>query len=376
MTAGSPGVRKDLRINPARFAASVVCVLLVVLLVPSQNAAQNQEPKRVLILLEEDLSWPVFRLIDENLRATLREDSPGGVRVFSEHLDRVHFPDPQVQARQQVLIQRKYAGSNLDLVIAVGDVPLDVFPGVPQLFLSDDPRRKLPDSATPATTATSVWVSLEAQPNLELAQRLQPDARRIVVIGDGSPWEETILTRLRRRYPTSARDTPVAYITTPSLQEICHKVSGLEANSIVIYTSLTHDEKGQPLIPAEVVPKIVAASAAPVYVMSDTFMGSGAVGGYVASFAEVGKTGGELALRMLAGEHPQDVVVQNVYLFDWRQLRRWKIPESALPAGSVVLFRPPGLWESYKQHIAGTVIVCLMAVLLLSLLWQRANRRK
>jgi PAS domain S-box-containing protein len=382
MTASSPEVRNcmrrhvDLQANPARFVASVACVLLFILLLPPHSAAQNKEPKRVLILLEEDLSWPVFRLIDENLRATLRRDLPAGVRIFSEHLDRVHFPDPQVQARQQISIQRKYAASNLDLVIAVGDVPLDVFPDVPLLFLSADPRRKLPDSVTPATRAASVWVTLEAQPTLELARRLQPAARRIVVIGDGSPWEETILNRLRRMYPTSAGGTPVTYITEPVVQKICQNVAGLEADSIVIFTTLTRDEKGQPLIPAEVVPKIVAASAAPVYVMSDTFMGSGAVGGYVASFAEVGKTGGELALHILAGEHPQDIVAQNVYLFDSRQLRRWKIPESALPAGSVVLFRQPGLWESYGRYIPGSILVCLIAVLLLSLLWQRTNRRK
>jgi PAS domain S-box-containing protein len=382
MTARSPGVRKhmekhvDLQVNPTRFVACIACVLLFILSLPSHSAAQNKEPKRVLILLEEDLSWPVFRAIDENVRATLREGSPGGVLIFSEHLDRVHFPDPQVQARQNASIQKKYAGSRLDLVIAVGDVPPNLFPSAPLLFMSADPRRKLPDAVTPATRATSVWVSMEAQPTLELAQRLQPAAPRIVVIGDGSPWEETVLNRLRRMYPTSAGSTPVTYITEPVVQKICQKVSGLEPDSIVIFTTLTRDEKGQPLIPAEVAPKIVAASAAPVYVMSNTFMGSGAVGGYVASFAEVGKTGGQVALRILAGEHPQDVVAQNVYLFDWRQLRRWKIPESALPAGSVVLFRQPGLWESFRRYIPGSILACLILVLLLSLLWQRANRKK
>jgi PAS domain S-box-containing protein len=381
MTASSPEARKnrpkhvDLQGNPPRFAASLACVLLVVLLLPSSSVAQDKEPKRVLILLEEDLSWPAFRAIDENIRATLRRDSPG-LRIFSEHLDRVHFPDPQVQARQNTSIQRKYAGSNLDLVIDVGDVPPDLFPGVPLLFMSADPRRKLPDSVASATAAARVWVSLDAQPTLELAQRLQPGARRIVVVGDGSPSEDTILNQLRRRYPTNAGGTPIAYLTDPAVGEICRILSGLEADSIVIFTTLTRDEKGQTLIPAEVVPRIMAASAAPVYVMSETFMGSGAVGGYVASFAEVGKTGGQQALRILAGEHPQDEVAQNVYEFDWRQLRRWKIPESALPASSVVLYREPSFWESYRQHIAGTIVVCLMAALLLSLLWQRANRRK
>jgi hypothetical protein len=31
-------------------------------------------------------------------------------------------------------------------------------------------------------------------------------------------------------------------------------------------------------------------------------------------------------------------------MFDWRELRRWGIPEVRLPKGSVVLFREPDLW--------------------------------
>jgi hypothetical protein len=93
-------------------------------------AAQSGEPKRVLILMQEDLSFPIFRAIDENLRATLRDGAPEGILIFSEHLDRIHFPDPEVQAQREAGIKQKYASSKLDLLVAVGDVPTDMFPGV------------------------------------------------------------------------------------------------------------------------------------------------------------------------------------------------------------------------------------------------------
>jgi hypothetical protein len=244
--------------------------------------------------MEEDVNWPIFRLIDENARATLRRGSPGGILIFGEHLDLAHFPDPAIQAEHLAWIKKKYANSSLDLIIAVGEIPAGLFPGVPVVHLSADPRRTQPNPLRPATSAASVWVSIDAQKTLEVAQRLQPGARSIVVIGDGSISEDTILTRLQRMHPSGAGDTPITYVTNPAVTEICQRISKLGSNSIVIFTALIRDDRGHPVIPAEVIPKIAAASGAPVYVLSDNFVGTGAVGGYVASFAEIGKAGGQL----------------------------------------------------------------------------------
>ena len=348
----------------------------LVLLLGSLTAAQSHEPKTVLFLFEEDLSWPAFRFIDENACAILRAGLPGKILIFSEHLDRVHFLNPAIQAEQLNWIKKKYANSHLDLIVAVGDVPTDLFPSVPLLFLSADPRRKLPGMVTSPTTAANVWVSIDAQKTLELASRLQPAAHNIIVIGDDSPFEDTILARLRHLYPTSVAGMPITYVTNPAVSAICYRLSKTGSDTIVIFTQLSRDDLGHPLISAEVVPQITAASGAPVYVLADNFVGTGAVGGHVVSFAEVGKAGGQLALRMLAGKHPADITVPNVYLFDWRQLQRWKIPESALPLGSVVLNRQPTVWESYKKYILISLLLFMLEMLLIvCLLWQRAKRK-
>jgi PAS domain S-box-containing protein len=340
-------------------------------------AAQTNEPKRILILLQEDVSWPVFRLIDENLRITLRNGLPAGIQIFGEHLDRSHFPDPVIQAEHMAWLQKKYKQTNFDLVIAVGDVPTDLFPSVPLLFVSADPSRKAPSAASPAASTANVWVGLEAQETVEVAERLQPEAKRIVIIGEGPISEDSAMGRLRRVLPTIAGNLQPTFVTNLVVPEVCQLVSKLGTDSIVLFTTRFHDEHGHPLISAEVVQKVAAASGAPVYVLFDTHVGTGAVGGYVASFAEIGKTAGQQGLRILAGEHPQDVVTQNVYLFDWRQLRRWNISESALPVGSVVLYREPTAWDLYKNYvIGGTALVISLTALIFYLLWERAKKQK
>src|SRR5207237_817271 len=62
---------------------------------------------------------------------------------------------------------------------------------------------------------------------------------------------------------------------------------------------------------------------------------------------------------------------------DSRQLRRWNIPESALPPGTRVLYREPTIWQRYWKYIlAASAVMAVQAFLIVGLLWQRARTRK
>jgi PAS domain S-box-containing protein len=99
------------------------------------------------------------------------------------------------------------------------------------------------------------------------------------------------------------------------------------------------------------------------------------------SFEMEGKNAAALGLRILSGEQPETISVSdispNVNMIDWRQLRRWGLPEASLPPGSDVRYREPGLWDLYRWHIVGAAsLFALQSGLLVALLTQRANRRR
>jgi PAS domain S-box-containing protein len=370
-------VKVTRRFLRSTWIAAMARTTVVVFGLSSLCAAQSNEPKRVLILSQEDLTWPAYRLIDENARATLRTGSPEGILIFSEHLDRVHFPDPKFQEQQIAWIQQKYANAKLDLVIGVADVPTNIFPGVPVLHVGTDPLKKRPAPSASLKEVTTIWIELDAQKTLGIARRLQPNARLVVVIGSSSPTGQNLLDQVREQINSDPNHLPVTYLTNLAMPEIYEKVAALGPESLVLYVSFARDVNGRQFISTEVMSRINAVSKAPVYVVLETNVGLGAVGGYVTSFAELGKQAGEMGLQLLSGKHPEDAVARSEYLFDWRQLQRWKIPESALPSGSVVLFRQRTVWESYKWYIAAAIMLCLLeTLLLLSLLWQRGEKRK
>ncbi len=79
---------------------------------------------------------------------------------------------------------------------------------------------------------------------------------------------------------------------------------------------------------------VVGAANAPVFVMEDTFIGQGTVGGYVTPYGDEGRVAGSLAVRILKGEKAQNIPIvndTNVYMFDWRALQRWGLNENRVP---------------------------------------------
>ena len=79
-------------------------------------------------------------------------------------------------------------------------------------------------------------------------------------------------------------------------------------------------------------------------------IGSGAVGGVVISIESEARQLAKLALRVardaaLRIPPARDALVP---MFDWRQLRRWGVDESRLPAGSMVRFRQLSVWDQIQ----------------------------
>jgi signal transduction histidine kinase len=88
---------------------------------------------------------------------------------------------------------------------------------------------------------------------------------------------------------------------------------------------------------------------------------------------------GKLAAQILNGARAEDLPIETspmVPIFDWRQIRRWNIDASRLPAGARLQFRTPTTWETYRGYIIVALVVMTAELALIAgLLTQRARRR-
>jgi PAS domain S-box-containing protein len=376
-----------------RRPAIVSCALLTVLVAaPMARAADGPAPVadgtgrqlNVLLLYAAPRLTPAQIALDQAFRSTLSSRLSDPVYFYTEYLDLTLFTGDEPRPELRALLRQKYSRVKLDLVAALNSRALRfavhhrgaLFPGAPIVFASVDKGAaadlKLDDDVT------GLWLNVDWAGTIDAALRLQPDTRRAVVIaGTGSP-DRVWLAAARTQLAPYRERIDVVYLTDLTLEQVVTRVAALSTGTVVLFGVFSRDATGQDLIAAEVVRRVTASASVPVYGPADTFIGGGIVGGHVVSFQAQGERAAELALSVLRGNRPRPTDAgTNVYMFDWRQLRRWGLDETRLPPGSEVRFRQPSLWDAYKwSGLAGLAVVALQTALIVGLLVNRAQRHR
>ena len=340
----------------------------------------------MLVIYEAGLSFPAIAIVDQEIRKAL-DQSPYQIELYTENMDEILFPDESSQREFREWYVHKYRDHKPDLIIAEGPPPINFmveahersFPGTPIVFCCS-PQGEA-DALHLDSSFTGVWMEKAPAETLEAALRLRPNTRHVVVVGGVSSYDRNVerITRdALRKYEGSLEFT---YFTDLELPALLERLRHLSENTIVLYTSFSQDAAGTSFIDAkESFPMVVSVANAPVFVMSETFLGRGEVGGSVTSYTAQGRVVGEIALQILRGEKPQNipiVKIPNIYEFDWTALQRWGLNASKLPPGSIVLHRPPTPWERiWKYVLAAIVVIVVQSLLIIGLLMQRARKEK
>lgn len=363
-------------------------LLSLLLLCPVASAAGPSDYKTVVVLYPDtDTGRPAHTQLNRAIRSTFDAGSASRVVVHIEYLDISRSPDAKYERLHVDFLRQKYARRKVDLVIAYLPAALDfalknrdrLFPGVPivHLFLTPEElqaRRLGPD-------VIGVPIKRDQVATLDLALRLHPETRRVFVIAGRTELDTYWAGQARQAFRPYAGRLEFEYLVGLPMQDLLRRVADLPTQSIIYYIHVFQDGAGKDYVPAEALELVAGAARAPIYGTFDTFVGRGIVGGPVVSFDMEGRNAAGLGLRILSGESPEKILVQNAsanpYMFDWRQLRRWGISETSLPTGSEVRYRTPTLWDRYRWHILGVISFGIFETLLIvGLLLERASRMR
>jgi PAS domain S-box-containing protein len=325
-------------------------------------------------------------LADEGIRQTFGQ-SADKVDVQSEFLDLSRFASPAQQQELAEFLERKYAGRKVDVVIAGLSSATKfalahrarIFPGAPLVFMAVD--REEVDTLAPPPDVVGHPLQFELQASLDLALQLHPGTERVVVVVGRSEFDRYWEAEARETFQTHGKQVEIVFWSGQPLAQMLEAVQQLPPRTVVYYLHVFEDGDGQVHMPAQVLEQLAARSSAPIYSHVDSYLGRGIVGGRVFSFLAAGQQAAHLANRILAGEDPAQIGIQlpsrNFTMFDWREVQRWGLSTSKLPAESELRYRDLTLWDQYKWHLAGLVGLCgLQAILISGLLVQRSRRAR
>jgi signal transduction histidine kinase len=358
-----------------------LALLLSALLIPAAEAA---EPKQVLIIHSFGRDYAPFNAVGLALRTDLAKQLRQPVAFRDVSLDIERFGVPR---KEHALIGYLLSSSDEapDMVITIGAPATRfylrhrevLFPDRPLLVTGID-SRMLRGVELGAKDRT-VTLDQEFSGVARIIRALQPNATTLALVLGASPHEQFWAEEARRELAQADSHLLVLPPEALSLEQMRQRVSGLPPNSAVFYLLFSVGADGVQYENEQALAAIREVSSAPIYGIWANQLGAGVVGGAMFDLRQMGRVTAELAASMLESGHGADsnrFVDKQSPAFDWRELERWGIPESRLPPGAEVRFRPPSLWEQHRLLIlVGAAIVVLQAILITALLFQRVRRR-
>jgi len=349
---------------------SVLSALLAVALASGSSAsAQVPLKKDVLILNEVGFSHALTDLMTQQIVSGVRSTADHDVEFFAESLDLLYVADrPSFSEREDWLV-RKYGGHKFEVVVAIGPDTIrflanyahTLFSGVPIVICGSSVDQSGTSNLDSRFTGT--WQKLEPGRTLETALRLFPNARHVFVVGGSSVYDRMAIAATKELLSSVRPKAEFSYLVEMEMGKLLQELRNLPENSIVFYISFFQDSAGNRFLNAtKALPMIASAANAPVFGMSDTYLGHGIVGGDLMSFREQGSVTARIVSELVDGKKAEDIPIEtlpSMLIFDWNQLKRWRVPESRLPYGSVVLFREPSRWERTKWFWVFTLLIIL-----------------
>ena len=364
---------------------NLVCALVFALAsFASSTLAQETPPSKNVLVMYSFTAGNSFPEL-EPLKSSVRTRLPMPVNFYVEYLDSVRFSDPAYRESLSETLYHAYSGAKLDLVV-VGAYPAfrfavdyrdRIFRGVPIVFVGVDASRLEEQKIWPGVTGLEAGADIRG--SVELALRFHPNTRNLAVIAGSSEFETYWTNRFREEMRLHFRDLKLIELVGLPMRTTLDRVAVLPDHTVVFAQIASQDSSDSALKVFDVLKQV--GQRLPTYSIFNYCFDLGCVGGSYTDQNEDGREAGQIAARVLSGETTDAIPVEADTvarpMLDWRQLHHWKIPESLLPPGSIVLYRPPSFWQRYRRYIvAAIVVMAFQFVLILSLFRQQARKRK
>ena len=348
--------------------------------------AQFEHVKRVLIVHSFGSAAPPFSVHAVAFETRLTEKMGQQVDLDEVSLDMARYAAPDTQEAVVEYLEKRQVKWQPDIVVPIGS-PAGVFVAtyrerlfskIPVLYCSMD-RRLLPEGAL-ENNATYIGQLFDVPNLIRDMVELAPKTKNIAVVVGATPLEQKwkqLFENAAAQYSNRIRFT---YFDDLSFDQMLEKSKALPPNSFIFLLLLLRDAAGVTHNADEALQRLHAVANAPINSIFDHQMGLGVTGGRLYQSERIGTEAADMAVRILHGEAASSIqpvlVAALPPRYDSRELRRWKIDEAGLPAGSTVLFREPSFWERDKYWIIGGVTLFGLQALLISGLIANLIRRR
>ncbi|MHC4154966.1 MAG: PAS domain S-box protein, partial [Planctomycetota bacterium] len=325
--------------------------------------------------------------------------------VSIEYMDTKQFHDQPHYQSLYSLLENKAGHRKYDLVIAVDNNALlfllkyrdRLYPDTPIVFCAVDRFHDSMYTSEPSRTTiekilaghdgvTGVMEDFDHEQTIDVALRLHPSARYVFLINDGinkSTYYPNLsdhdVATLARKFEGRAEFIKIL-LSEDNLDALSSQIKPRADQSIVLLANSFLDKNGDLVLKSSALAPMLRCQA-PIYVVSNSLFQVGcAVGGYVNSSEGQSRHVVDMVAQILEGRSPDDIPIvdksPNMYIFNYRDMTRFGITPSQLPAGSIVLNQPRSFYYLYKKRVWGVAGIIAGLLILVVMLEVNTLRRR
>jgi PAS domain S-box-containing protein len=352
----------------------MLCILVVVLL--SWPASGKETDPKILIL---NSYHPGDYWADSEMTGVLsglKKSYPEMVPAV-EYLDTKRFPSDEYQRVLKEYLIRKYKGQAMNLILVLDNPALELilkirkelFSKVPVVFAGINGFR--PEMIEGQEKITGISEDLQIADTIRTALKLHPAVKKVLIINDFTSTGLAIRSQAEGLIPAFKGQVQLGFNDDVPWPELEKQLKGLSSDTLILLIAYLTDGKGHFFSREEGTKLISSAVSVPTYGVTEARFGHGIVGGLLLSGHVHGEEAAKTALAVLQGRDPDSIPVKSSLgkpMFDYRQLRRFEIPERALPPQSYIINRPVSFWVKNRDllfpvsMIVGFLILSLMIV--------------
>jgi signal transduction histidine kinase/ActR/RegA family two-component response regulator len=343
--------------------------------------AQSQVPPKmvairsnILVLVTRNPSdpWAVSEV--EGMLRFFQEQAPP-ISPIIEYMDWQNNGGEEQEKRLADYYASKYAGRKIRVVIAQGSQALPfllkfhdrLFPEAQGVFCGL--RRSEKDQPP---WLTGVLEVNDAPGSFRLARTLQPDLRRLVVLEDTTNSGRAQQQSIQEACAAEAPDVSVELLKTENVQQLFATVESLPQGTAVLMTRAR--------LARQFMVELRDRCPVPIYGLRSPLHLPGILGGSLLNGEDHGAAAAHIALRLYRGERADAIPVTanppHRLMVNYAQMVRFGFPLRALPAGTEVLGKPPGFFETHGHVLilGGSIVILLLAAVFALALILRQKR--
>jgi PAS domain S-box-containing protein len=372
-----------------RTLQALICLFAFGLLLrpfPAQaRTAEHLSPatgrhNRVLILYSYNNNLPSQQCLTLGIEKARKAARLSSGDFQHEYLD--ISADPEERHLLRRLLLKKYKDKHFDLIVTVYEPALD--------FLLTDGR-----DLSPETPCLSIFclerpgleragqkviqfpLHFDLTGTLALAIKLFPGTDRVILALGTSKADVVFEKRARSELAAWKDRLTIEYTSDRSVEQLLKEVRHLPRSTLVITSRIEEDTTGATFVPRDVTSMIAKASPAPVFCLVSAQLDTGAVGGSLVDFEEVGAMLSREVVNLATGKPmtgaPSDPHTRP--MFNWEQIKRWDVNPILLPANSLIINRPNTLWNQHKRTVVVSVFAFLVLIAFIITLLMEIRRR-